>query len=250
METMLGNSDANEGEDVPTERHQFNDVEVASVLVTFLFASQDASTSSLVWVMELLAANPNVLQKIRQELHTLLNIPMPNKETSTGSNSDNHLKDINFTPEILAKAEYTRQTVLEVLRFRPPATMVPYEAVKEHPLDKQQYTVPKGTLVLPSIWCSRLDEGFKEAEKFVPERFSAENNEHVKNAKNYLAFGYGTHRCIGKEYALNHLILFTCFMAMCTQWERNYTDQSEKIIFGPTIFPADGCLVNLKARAF
>jgi cytochrome P450 family 710 subfamily A protein len=171
MESMLGKgkydaevADSEEGAGASSEKTQFTDAEIASVLVTFLFASQDASTSSLVWVNELLYSHPDVLQRVREELHQLLNIPMPTKETSTASNLETHLKDITFTPEILSKAEYTRQVVLEVLRYRPPATMVPYEAVKEFPLDSQQYTVPKGTLVLPSIWCSRLT-GFKDAGK-------------------------------------------------------------------------------------
>lgn len=120
MESMLGTGKYNpeEGDEKEegastSERRQFTDDEVASVLVTFLFASQDASTSSLVWVMELLYSNPDVLQKVREELHRLLEIPMPAQEGTTSSNEVNHLKDVNFTPEILAKAEYTRQVNAE-----------------------------------------------------------------------------------------------------------------------------------------
>jgi cytochrome P450 family 710 subfamily A protein len=73
---------------------------------------------------------------------------------------------------------------------------------------------------------------FPFPEKFNPDRFSSQSAEHVKNAKNYLAFGYGPHRCIGKEYAINHLMLYTALMAMTVQWKRNYTSQSEEIVFG------------------
>lgn len=41
------------------------DENFALILMTFLFASQDASTSSLVWVCTLLEKYPDILQKVR-----------------------------------------------------------------------------------------------------------------------------------------------------------------------------------------
>lgn len=43
------------------------DDEIGNTLLDFLFAAQDASTASLVWVMHLLADNPDVLKRVRDE---------------------------------------------------------------------------------------------------------------------------------------------------------------------------------------
>lgn len=43
----------------------------------------------------------------------------------------------------------------EVLRYRPPATMVPHIAVEDWKIDDEvegSYTVKKGSVILPSIW--------------------------------------------------------------------------------------------------
>ena len=50
------------GEHAP--RHTGNP-EMADTVMDFLFASQDASTASLVWMIVLMAEHPDVLEKVR-----------------------------------------------------------------------------------------------------------------------------------------------------------------------------------------
>jgi C-22 sterol desaturase len=45
----------------------FNDREIALTILTFLFASQDATSSALTWAFQLLADHPDVLTKVREE---------------------------------------------------------------------------------------------------------------------------------------------------------------------------------------
>lgn len=250
MASMLGRKDTEskesgeegEGGNIKNSK-QLDDDTVGSILVTFLFASQDASTSSLVWVMTLLGEHPEVLEKVRAEIHQLLNIPTENVRVNDLSDPTSQIDKFSIPADLVFKMDYTRQVALEIVRHRPPATMVPYEAAEDIPLknlpgEVKEYTVPKGTIVLPSIWESRL-EGFKDADKFDPERFSPERQEHLKNIKNFLPFGFGPHRCIGREYALNHLMLYIAHAALVLNWKRITNPDSDKIIFLPTIFPQD-----------
>jgi len=210
---------------LPDVEHS-SDHEVACTVLDFLFASQDASTASLVWVLSLLDQHRDVLEKVRDEQFKF----RPNDEP--------------ITQEMIAKMEYTNQVVKEVLRFRPPATMVPHVAIKDTQLD-YNYTIKKGSIVLPSIWCSSFEkDGFIDAQKFDPDRFNPERQEHVKYAKFYLAFGIGPHACMGREYANNHLICFTAIAARTMDWKRRRTPHSDEIVFGPTIFPADHCIIQ------
>ena len=56
-----------------------------------------------------------------------------------------------------------------------------------------------------------LLQGFTLPESFDPDRFSPERKEDIKYQKNFLTFGHGPHYCVGKEYAVNHLI---CYLAI------------------------------------
>ena len=78
-------------------------------MLLFLFASQDASTASLVWVLATMADRPEVLARVREEQYAL-----------RGADPVASLDG-----EALGAMTYTRQVVKELLRWRAPAPMVP-----------------------------------------------------------------------------------------------------------------------------
>lgn len=201
---------------------------VANVILNLLFASQDASTSSIVWSVHLLDKHRDVLEKVRQEQLAI----RPNDEP--------------ITHELLDKMTYTHQVVKEILRFRPPAIMVPHEAKTDFDIDGHK--IPKGSLIMPSIM-SAVNQGFTNPYEFNPDRFSETNREDVTYARNYLVFGAGPHSCIGREYAINQLKVFTALFASLLDVKRRVTDRSEELVMGPTTFPADGCPVVISSAS-
>ncbi len=54
-------------------------------------------------------------------------------------------------------------------------------------------------------------QGYENAEKFDPDRFSVERGEDIKYAHNFLVFGYGPHYCVGKEVTASNLVLIAGF---------------------------------------
>ena len=57
-----------------------------------------------------------------------------------------------FPAELLReKLPYCESVMKEVLRLRPPATLVPHIAAVDFPLTPD-YTIPKGTVVFPSTF--------------------------------------------------------------------------------------------------
>eukprot|EP01120_Amphizonella_sp_Union-15-10_P015748 TRINITY_DN8153_c0_g1_i1.p1 TRINITY_DN8153_c0_g1~~TRINITY_DN8153_c0_g1_i1.p1 ORF type:complete len:488 (-),score=68.55 TRINITY_DN8153_c0_g1_i1:37-1500(-) len=203
--------------------------DIANTVLDFLFASQDASTASLVWVAALLHQHPEVIVKVREEQDRL----RPNDEP------------LNYDL-LCTKMMYTRQVVKEVLRFRAPATLVPHIATKDAKIPGENFIVPKGTIVFPSVWCSHF-QGYSDPFKFDPDRFGSERGEDVKYAKHFLAFGKGSHYCLGKDYAMNHLTAFIGLLSSNYDWTRKFTESSDKIVYGPTIYPSD-CLINIGPR--
>jgi len=205
--------------------------ELAFTVLDFLFASQDASTSSITWAVQLLADHPDVLRRVREEQARV----RPDNES--------------LSYEILGQMPYTHQVVKEILRFRPPATMVPHIALEDWQIDDgaNSYVVPKGSVILPSIWCASF-EGYTDPYKFDPDRFNEERAEHIKNSKSWLVFGAGAHLCLGKEYAMNHLSAFVAILTTCYDWEHVKTPKSEELCFQPTICPADDCVIRITKR--
>lgn len=55
-----------------------------------------------------------------------------------------------YTHELLRSLPYTEMVMKEILRFRPPAPLVPHISSVDFPLTPD-YTIPKGTIVFPSL---------------------------------------------------------------------------------------------------
>ncbi|MCL7036899.1 hypothetical protein MKW94_028556 [Papaver nudicaule] len=207
-----------------------SDAEIGAHLFDFLFAAQDASTSSLLWAVTLLEKHPEVLLKVRQEVSQIW------------SSESGKL----ITAENLREMKYTEAVAREVLRYRAPAPLVPHIAGEDFQLT-ESYTIPKGTMVFPSVFESSF-QGFTEPERFDPDRFSENRQEDQLYKRNYLVFGAGAHQCIGQRYAVNHLVLFIAIFTSVLDFKRVVTDGCDDLIYVPTISPKDDCLVHLSKR--
>ncbi|KAF5811287.1 putative cytochrome P450 [Helianthus annuus] len=204
--------------------------EIGGHLFDFLFASQDASTSSLLWAVTLLDSHPEVLSRVREEV---AGIWSPES-------------DKLITAEELRQMRYTEAVAREVIRYRAPATLVPHIAGEDFPLT-ETYTIPKGTIVFPSVYESSF-QGFIEADRFDPDRFMEHRQEDRVYKKNYLAFGAGPHQCVGQRYAINHLVLFIAMFTSLFDFKRERSDGCDEIAYVPTICPRDDCKVVLSLR--
>lgn len=200
-------------------------------LFDFLFAAQDASTSSLLWAVTLLDAHPDVLAKIRTEV---VRIWSP-------------ASGLPITAEQLREMKYTEAVAREVLRIKAPATLVPHVAGVDFQIT-DNYKIPKGAIVFPSVYESSF-QGFVDPDRFDPDRFSEERQEDRIYKKNFLVFGAGAHQCVGQRYAINHLVLFIAMFATLIDFKRHRTDGCDEIVYVPTICPKDDCKVILHQRS-
>ena len=207
----------------PQPEHS-TDEEIAKITLDFLFAAQDASTSSLTFAIHEIGKRPDVLEKIREEQKFVRSNP----------------KEIIASDQI-TEMKYTWQVMKELLRLRPPATIALHVANKPVQIS-DDYTAPKGTLIIPSIWSSNRI-GYPNPEEFDPERFNAERKEHLVYDRNFLTFGAGPHACIGQRYAMNHIMLFISLLSDF-DFQRAQRPNREEIMYLPTIYPADGCVLD------
>ena len=210
---------------------EFTNKEISEAVFTFLFASQDASSSLACWLFQIVADRPDVLAKIREE-----QLAVRNNDMSTELNLD-----------LIEKMKYTNMVITETLRYRPPVLMVPYVVKKNFPVSPN-YTAPKGAMLIPTLYPALHDpEVYENPDEFIPERW-VEGSKASEAKKNWLVFGCGPHVCLGQTYVMITFAALLGKFALYTDFHHTVTPLSEKIKVFATIFPKDDLLLTFKKR--
>ncbi|KAG6837897.1 hypothetical protein H0H93_013050 [Arthromyces matolae] len=213
-------------------KRDFSDREMAMVIFSFLFASQDAMSSGLIYGFQHLVDRPEMLAKVREEQMAIRQ-----------GNLDKPL-----TLEMIEQMTYLNAFVKESMRVMPPVTMVPYKTTKAFPIS-DDYTVPANSMVIPSFYNSLHDPSvYPEPDELRPERWLDEAGSANQNPKNYIVFGSGAHRCIGLEYAQMNIVLVLAVACVSMNMEHEITPLSSEIEIIATLFPKDGCRLKLSPR--
>ncbi|BAE57461.1 cytochrome protein [Aspergillus flavus] len=209
---------------------EFTNEEISDTLFTFLFASQDASSSATTWLFQILAQRPDVLDKLREE----------NLAARGGD------RNKPFDLPMLESLTYTNAVIKELLRYKPPVILVPYLATKDFPVTPD-YTVPKGSMIIPSCYPALHDpEAYPNPDVFDPERWISGDAE--SKTKNWLVFGAGPHDCLARKYVPLSLAGMIGKASLELDWEHHPTPRSEEIRVFATLFPMDGCNLVFKRR--
>lgn len=198
---------------------EFSDFEIAQALFTFLFASQDASSSATTYLFQIMAQRPDVLDQVRQE----------NLEARGGD------KNGAIGLDMLESMTYTNAVVKETLRYRPPVIFVPYSVKKSYPITPT-YTVPKGAMVIPSCYPALHDpEVYPNPDTFDPERWISGNA--AEQTKSWMVFGAGPHNCIAQQYVQMTMTAMIGKAALEVDWVHHATKRSDEIKVFATLFP-------------
>ncbi|KAK4191612.1 cytochrome P450 61 [Podospora australis] len=214
----------------PNLIREFTNEEISETLFTFLFASQDASSSATCWLFQILAQRPDVLDKLRQE----------NLDARGG---DRHKP---FDLPMLESLTYTTAVIKETLRLRPPVIFVPYLATKDFPITPS-YIIPKGSMVIPSCWPALHNpDVYPNPHDFDPDRWISGDAE--SKTKNWLVFGAGPHDCLARRYVPLSFAGMIGKAALELDWTHHATPKSEEIRVFATLFPMDGCQLVFRKR--
>lgn len=150
-------------------------------VITLLLAGYDTTASALTWSFYLLSQHPEVVIRLRQELHEALDGRTP-----------------IYTD--LPALGYTRQVFEESLRLYPPAWVLGRVALGDDQIGN--YSVPAATIIAISPYTLHRHPGFwEDPERFDPERFSPECSL-GRDRYAYIPFGAGPRKCIGNTFAM------------------------------------------------
>lgn len=160
---------------------------------TFIFEGHDTTAAAITFAFHAIGLNPDVQQKIHDELDTIT-------------------LDGELDLEGLKKLKYLDCVVKETLRLYPSVPMIG-RVVKSDVLILGDKKIPKGTEVVLWIYGLHRDpDAFPEPEVFRPERF--EDHRVTRNPFVYTPFSGGPRNCIGQKFANMEL---KCILATVLQ---------------------------------
>jgi cytochrome P450 len=194
--------------------------------VTLFLAGHETTANALNWTWYLLAKNPDMEARLHQELDSVLGGRLPT------------LADLEHLP-------YTEMVIKESLRLYPPAWGFSRETIAD--VDIGGYPIRKGSVVGVMPFLTHRDpRWWSQPEKFMPERFSPENEGSIHRYA-YIPFGGGPRICIGNAFAMmeTRLILATVASRYRLALQPGQTVEMLPLI---TLNPKGGLPMTLRAR--
>jgi cytochrome P450 len=171
---------------------KMTDRKVRDQILTFFLAGHETVASALMWTWYLLAANPDVTEKLHSELNKVLNGRLP--EVSD-----------------LESLSYAKMVFAESMRIYPPVWIIGRRALRDVNVDG--HIIPKGSYVHVSQFLMHRDPRyFPEPERFDPERWTSEATA-ARPRFSYFPFGGGGLQCIGEGFAWTQALLVIATLA-------------------------------------
>jgi len=164
----------------PATGEGLTDREIVDHMNFLMMAAHDTTSSTLTSLTYLLGRHPEWQERARRE-------------------------SLALGDEMLAYQHQDQlpsltQALHETLRLYPPLSAIPRLALEEFGFDG--YRVPKGSMVsIFPIHTHRMPEWWTAPERFDPERFARERQEHRRHTHLYVPFGGGAHMCLGLRFA-------------------------------------------------
>ncbi len=205
---------------------RMSDEQVRDEAMTLFLAGHDTTTNALTWAWYLLAQHSDVEAKLYDELDAVLAGRLPSIED-------------------FPRLKYTEMVFAETLRLYPPAWRIGRRVINDYEVG--DYLIPAGALVLLSQYVMHRDERyFPDAERFDPERWTAEARE-ARPPFSYFPFGGGARRCIGEGFARTAGIMLLATLAGA--WRMRLSTE-HKVEMQPllTLRPKHGIRMTLQRR--
>jgi cytochrome P450 len=163
--------------DLGGTRHQLARAEIRDEVTTLLLAGHDTTAAGLTWTLYHLAANPQIQERLREEVDGVLGQRSPAFED-------------------IGQMKLLDRVVKESLRLRPPAIGVFFRQALED-VEIGGWPLRKGALAGSYSWVVQRDpRWFPEPEHFDPDRFVPERFAQLPLGS-YFPFGTGSRMCIG-----------------------------------------------------
>lgn len=202
------------------------DLQVRDEVATLFLAGHETTALALSFALLLLARNPKVQTRLREEI-------------------DGVLGKRRACMDDVAELPYTDAVIKEAMRILPPVYMFGREALED--LEIGGWWVRRGTQVLMPVWTIHRDERwYEDPLVFRPERWLDGLADRLpKHA--YMPFGGGPRVCVG-----NHFAILSAIMGLVTLMQTHEVSEVNgfelDLMTSVTLRPRGGVRVRLDRR--
>lgn len=189
-----------------------SDYDIVEEVMTFMFAGYDTTSNTLSWSVYYLGRRPDVVQKIREELHQ-------------------HFPDGEIDPSKTRDLVYLENVIKEVLRLRTPGALLVKRSMFD--CEFQGVKIPAGTYFGALNIATQHDKDHWENPfDFDPDRFLKPRS----HAYSYIPFSAGPRNCVGRKFSL---LETSIILAQLVQKFDIVVDPDEKVqmFFKTTVTP-------------
>lgn len=191
-----------------------SDSEIIEQTLLLLVAGHETTATLLSWLLFELAAHPEWINKLRQELTEVVGEEQLRVE---------HLKQLTQMTNVLKEIE----------RLYPPLYGIPRGVVKD--VEYKGFHIPAGWVVILSpMLTHRMESIYPNPESFNPDRFAYPREEDKKYPFALAGFGHGPHSCLGFQFA--QLEMKIILSQLLYQYDWSVTPEYEKITPGESAF--------------
>ncbi|APA13544.1 hypothetical protein sscle_11g083140 [Sclerotinia sclerotiorum 1980 UF-70] len=172
---------------------KFTQKELNSNANLIIVAGTDTTSSTVAQMLRALAKEPRILCKLQREIDELC--------ISMGKGSE-------ITINSIRNLEYLNAVVNEGLRLYNPVPSGAHAATYPQGVEVGDIYIPGNVQVeITQLALMKDERYFAQGKEFIPERWTSERPELVKDRRAFIPFGYGVHSCVGKTLALQELRL-------------------------------------------
>nr|QRY28566.1 cytochrome P450 CYP6CY6 [Sitobion avenae] len=169
--------------DLP-KHEKFTESQIVANAFIMFAAGFETVSSAVSYCLYELALNKSIQDRVREEIQLKL---------SKNDGQINH--------EFLMELHYLDMVIAEILRKYPPLVFLMRKATQTYQIPNDSLTIEKDQRIIIPVYAIHHDSKYyPEPEKFIPERFSAEEKAKRPNGT-YMPFGDGPRTCIGKRFA-------------------------------------------------
>uniref|UniRef100_A0A182JJE4 Uncharacterized protein n=1 Tax=Anopheles atroparvus TaxID=41427 RepID=A0A182JJE4_ANOAO len=198
---------------------------------TFMFAGHDTTTSCISFAAYHLSRNPEIQQKVYEEIQQIVGSDAKRAELTYGT---------------LQELKYLEMVIKETLRMKPSVPIIGRRSAGDMVIDG--VTIPAGIDFGIIIYALHNDpELYPEPERFDPERFSEEAAAQ-RQPYSYIPFSVGSRNCIGQRYAM--LEIKTILVKLLANYRLLPCEESNalRIKTDMTLKPVQGAFVKIISR--
>jgi cytochrome P450 len=201
-----------------------SDQHLRDEMITLLIAGHETTATSLSWIFSRILKRPDVMEKLRQELQTVV---------GTGP----------VTPKHVAQLEYLDATIKETLRLNPIVPLVGRRLQTPTRIGGRE--LPAGVVVSPCIYLThRRPDLWAEPEQFNPDRFLGKK----PTPYEFFPFGGGVRYCLGAAFATYEMKIVLAEILLRTELRLAPGYTPRMVRRGITFAPSEGVPVVVVAR--